>query len=199
MVVRARGTLEQTLVIGLLLTLAALAWAATLVLPGTPLASSLSHAHGGGLEQSAQAPAIGVLGVFLVGWTLLAAGEHRADVVGLVTDRDHGSEGVAQEALAIQTISAATSSGGSAAVGAGTPVRPTSGFRECVTTQHLEQRGGSSDVVTATALRTNRPSLASASKLAARVGAAREDARRLVLVQRVARHTGCIEPARWRH
>jgi predicted metal-binding membrane protein len=73
MLVRARGTLEQTLVIGLLMTLAALAWAATLALPGTPLASVLSHAHGGGLDQSAQAPALGGVALFLVGWTVMTA------------------------------------------------------------------------------------------------------------------------------
>ena len=73
MLVRARGTHQQTLVLGIVLALAALAWAVTFLLPGTPLASSLSHAHGAALEQSAHTPSIGVLGLFLVGWTVMTA------------------------------------------------------------------------------------------------------------------------------
>ncbi len=73
MLVRAHDTLQQTLVLGLLLSLVALAWATTVMLPGTPLASSLSHSHGGGLEQSAQAPAMGGVALFLMGWTVMTA------------------------------------------------------------------------------------------------------------------------------
>ena len=73
MLVRARGTLQQTLVLGIILALAVLAWAATLVVPETPLASALSHAHGGGLDRSAQAPALGGVALFLVGWTVMTA------------------------------------------------------------------------------------------------------------------------------
>jgi predicted metal-binding membrane protein len=85
MVVRARGTLQQALVLGIVLALAVLASAATLGLPATPLASSLSHAHGGGIEQSAQGPALGVLGLFLVGWTVMTAAMMLPTVLPMVS------------------------------------------------------------------------------------------------------------------
>jgi len=71
MIVRAHGRFQQVLVYGMVLSLAALAWGATLILNGSTLATSLNHTA--------------VLTLFLVGWTVMTAAMMLPTALPMVT------------------------------------------------------------------------------------------------------------------
>ena len=80
MLVRTRNTPHQVLILGIMLTLATLAWTASLLLPATPLAGAMVHGQGRdglelGLGVGENVPATGfaALGLFLAAWTVMSA------------------------------------------------------------------------------------------------------------------------------